>query len=270
VSEVGKLFSDGKLPSDEDLAVLEADSRAGVRRIASALKRRRAEREEEKRRIERMLERERSLWESGVSYIAGVDEVGVGPFAGPVVAAAVVFPCGVHIEGIKDSKQLSHARRVELDRIIRGNALSIGIGAVEPDEIDRLNIYEASLKAMRLAILGLDMKIQHVLVDGRAIPGIGVPQEAIPGGDTTIFSIAAASIVAKVHRDGLMTRYDDMFPQYGFARHKGYGTAEHIRALREHGPCEIHRKSFDWRTAAAVCGRLARRPQRSALNPQPK
>jgi len=258
VAEIGRLFGDGRAASDGEMALLEADPRAGVRRIAASLKRRAAERDAERRRIERMLERERALWEGGVSYVAGVDEVGVGPFAGPVVAAAVVFPPGVLIEGVRDSKQLSHARRVKLDSAIRKAAISIGIGAVEPEEIDRLNIYEASLKAMRLAVLGLDVKIQHALVDGRVIPGLGVPQEAIPGGDATIFSIAAASIVAKVHRDGIMVCYDGLYPQYGFARHKGYGTAEHLRALRRHGPCEIHRRSFEWREAAVLCGRGGR------------
>lgn len=249
VAEIEKLFGDGRLSSNGEIALLESDPRAGVRRIAAMLRKRRARRERERERLDRMLARERSLWERGIQYIAGVDEVGVGPFAGPVVAAAVVFPRGIFIEGVRDSKQLNHARRVQLDSVIRGAALSVGLGAVEPEEIDRLNIYEASLKAMRLAVMSLDLKVQHVLVDGRSIPGIAIPQEAIPDGDMEVFSIAAASIVAKVHRDGIMERYHDMYPQYGFARHKGYGTAEHIMALRRHGPCEIHRRSFDWRRA---------------------
>ena len=136
---------------------------------------------------------------------------------------------------------------MRLDGIIRRAVLGVGIGLVDVDEIDRINIYEAALKAMRLAILDVNIKVQHVLVDGRRIPALGIPQEVITNGDEKVFSIAAASIVAKVYRDNLMLLYDREFPQYGFARHKGYGTAEHIRALREHGPCEIHRRSFNWR-----------------------
>jgi ribonuclease HII len=234
----------GETPSESELALLDADPRAGVRRIASVLRKRNERQDRERDRLTALLAHERSLWEKGVSYIAGVDEVGVGPFAGPVVAAAVVFPRGTAIEGIRDSKQLNHDRRMDLDGAIRREALSIGIGLVEAPEIDRLNIFRATLEAMRLAILDLKMKVQHVLVDGRTIPGIGIPQDAVVGGDGKIFSIAAASIVAKVHRDNLMISYDKQYPHYGFARHKGYGTAEHIRALREHGPCEIHRRSF--------------------------
>ena len=234
----------GEIPSDTELALLEADPRAGARRIASVLKKRCARQGREHDRIAALLAHERSLWEKGVSYIAGVDEVGVGPFAGPVVAAAVVFPRGTAIEGVRDSKQLNHDRRTKLHGAIRREALSVGIGLVEAEEIDRINIFRATLEAMRLAILDLKMKIQHVLVDARTIPGIGIPQEAIVGGDGKIFSIAAASIVAKVYRDNLMLSYDKQYPHYGFARHKGYGTAEHIRAIREHGPCEIHRRSF--------------------------
>lgn len=248
VKQVGERFlASGEVPSRDEFALLESDPRAGVRRVASTLKKRSEKKEREKRRIYEMLERETLLWGSGISYIAGVDEVGVGPFAGPVVAAAVVFSPDVHLEGIRDSKKLDHKRRVKLDEDIRRVALAFGIGLVDVEDIDRLNIRRAALQAMRLAILDLNMKVQHVLVDGGEIPGIGIPQEAIIDGDEKVYSIAAASIIAKVHRDNIMLLYDSEFPQYGFARHKGYGTAEHIRALKEHGPCEIHRKSFEWR-----------------------
>lgn len=250
VREIGERFGgmDG-LPGEELLATLEGDGRAGVRRIAAGLRGRAERRARERRRIDAMLERERALWAGGVSYIAGIDEVGVGPFAGPVVAAAVVFSPGIYFEGIRDSKRLSHKQRVKLDGEIRRTALGVGVGLVDVEEIDRLNILQASLKAMRLALVDMGIKVQHVLVDGREIPGIGIPQDAIAGGDDSVFSIAAASIVAKVHRDGLMVAYDSEFPRYGFSRHKGYGTAEHIRALKQHGPCEIHRKSFSWQEA---------------------
>ncbi len=249
VRELEETLRRNDAPSPAEIALLEADPRAGVRRIASALKKRAARREDERNRLCALLAHEQSLWKKGVSYIAGVDEVGVGPFAGPVVAAAVIFPRGTFLDGIRDSKELSHERRVRLDGAIRKKALSVGIGLVDVGEIDRINIFRATLNAMRLAILDLKMKAQHVLVDGKTIPGIGIPQEAIVGGDRKIFSIAAASIVAKVYRDNLMLQYDRQYPQYGFARHKGYGTAEHIRALNAHGPCEIHRRSFDWRGA---------------------
>lgn len=250
IRQIEERFLRGAEPlAAEALALLDTDPRAGARRVAATLRRRAAAREGEQRRIETMLAREEVLWARGVSYVAGVDEVGVGPFAGPVVAAAVVFAPGVRIPGVRDSKQLDHGRRVVLDGLIRKAALGIGIGSVEPEEIDRLNIHQASVKAMRLALLGLPLRVQHVLVDARVIPGIGIPQEAIIGGDAIVFSIAAASIVAKVHRDALMIACDAEYPEYGFKRHKGYGTAEHIRALREHGPCPLHRRSFDWRSA---------------------
>jgi ribonuclease HII len=247
VQQLSKRFMGAdSVPAAEEIAVLERDPRTGVRRIASILRKRMDRTKAEKSRIDSMLSREKTLWKQGVSYIAGVDEVGVGPFAGPVVAAAVVFPRGIRIDGIRDSKRLDHDRRIKLDEIIRQSALGVGIGLVDVDEIDRMNIYQAALKAMRLALLNVKIKVQHVLVDGRRIPAIGIPQEVIVDGDDTVFSIASASIVAKVYRDTLMILYDREFPQYGFARHKGYGTAEHIRALREHGPCEIHRRSFNW------------------------
>ncbi len=248
VKEIGERFlSREDSPSYEEIATLESDPRSGARRVATVLKKRMEKTEAEKHRIDSMLQRERQLWDQGVSYVAGVDEVGIGPFAGPVVAAAAVFPKGVYLEGIRDSKKLDHTRRVKLEKIIRETALGIGVGLVDVDEIDRLNIYEAALKAMRLAILNVNIKVQHVLVDGRRIPEVGIPQEVICSGDEKIFSIAGASIVAKVYRDNLMILFDREFPQYGFARHKGYGTAEHIRAIREHGPCRLHRRSFNWR-----------------------
>ncbi len=237
-------------PAPGEVAALEADPRAGARRVAASLRRRAAESERESIRIGNMLAREEALWARGVSYVAGVDEVGVGPFAGPVVAAAVVFAPGVRVPGVRDSKRLDHARRVAIDALVRKAAIAVGVGAVEPEEIDRLNIRRAALEAMRLAILALAIRVEYILVDARTIPGIGIPQEPIVNGDGLVFSIAAASIVAKVHRDAVMTAYDAEYPAYGFARHKGYGTAEHIRALREHGPCPIHRRSFDWRGGA--------------------
>jgi ribonuclease HII len=184
------------------------------------------------------------LWRVGIRHVAGVDEVGMGPLAGPVVAAAVVLPPGTRLDGVADSKVLRAAAREELAVEIQRRALSVGIGMVEPDEIDRLNIYQAGLRACRLAVEALAVVPGFVLVDGREIPGLPMPQSAYPKGDTFVCSIAAASIVAKVHRDGLMRELDDRYPGYGFARHMGYSTRAHFAAIREHGPSPIHRRSF--------------------------
>ena len=177
--------------------------------------------------------------------IAGVDEAGRGPLAGPVVAAAVVFPPGTHVPGVADSKQLTAAQRERLDGEIRACALAIGISIVEADEIDRVNIYQAGMRAKREAIAALTPIVPgFVLVDGREIPGIRAPQSAYVKGDAFVLSIAAASIVAKVHRDALMRSLDGIHPGYGFGRHMGYATPSHLRALREQGPSPIHRRSF--------------------------
>jgi ribonuclease HII len=193
-----------------------------------------------------MLARERELWATGLAHVAGVDEVGVGPLAGPVVAAAVVLPRDVKLVGVRDSKTLTAAQRAPLDERIRATAVAIAVGVVEVEEIDRLNIYWASIRAMALAVAGLAVTPEHLLIDGRArrIPECAVDQTAIVDGDRLVYSIAAASIVAKEHRDRLMRELDGKYPGYGFARHVGYATAAHMRALKALGPCAIHRRSF--------------------------
>ena len=183
-------------------------------------------------------------WTKGVGFLCGIDEVGRGPLAGPVVAASVILPEGCHIEGIKDSKKLSPKRREELFDKIRNNAIAVGLGIVEPILIDRINILQATYEAMRRAILSMRVFPEYVIVDGRPIPNLPLPQEGIVKGDSLSISIGAASIVAKVLRDRIMEMYDLIFPQYGFARNKGYGTKEHIEALFRYGPCPIHRRSF--------------------------
>ena len=183
-------------------------------------------------------------WTKGVGFLCGIDEVGRGPLAGPVVAASVILPEGCHIEGIKDSKKLSPKRREELFDKIRNNAIAVGLGIVEPILIDRINILQATYEAMRRAILSMRVFPEYVIVDGGPIPGLPLPQEGIVKGDSLSISIGAASIVAKVLRDRIMEMYDLIFPQYGFARNKGYGTKEHIEALFRYGPCPIHRRSF--------------------------
>jgi ribonuclease HII len=188
---------------------------------------------------------ERLLWRVGIRYVAGVDEVGMGPLAGPVVAAAVILPPETRLPGVADSKQLTAAQRERLDRDVRAAALAIGLGVVEPDEIDRLNIYHAAMKAKRAALAALAPLVPgFVLVDGREIPGLGVPQSAYPKGDGFVLSIAAASIVAKVHRDAIMRELEAVHPGYGFGRHMGYATAAHRRAIEERGPSPVHRRSF--------------------------
>ncbi len=185
------------------------------------------------------------LKRQGVRLIAGVDEVGIGPLAGPVVAAAVVLRCDKRIRGLDDSKKLSDRNRKELFGVIINSSLSVGIGIVDSPAIDRINILQASLRAMRAAVEALSEKPDHILVDGiRKIPGIAAPQTAIMHGDRTSSAIATASIVAKVFRDRLMEVYDLIYPHYGFSSHKGYGTKRHIKVLKKFGPAPIHRRSF--------------------------
>jgi len=176
--------------------------------------------------------------------VAGVDEAGRGPLAGPVVAAAVVLDDLHPIAGLADSKKLSATRREALFDEIRAKALCCSIAVASVEEIDRLNILQATLLAMRRAVLGLRLKPKMVLVDGNRLPTLDMPAEAIVKGDALVPAISAASILAKVHRDRWCVQVDEQYPQYGFAGHKGYGTALHMAALREHGACIHHRRSF--------------------------
>jgi ribonuclease HII len=228
------------------LRKLQRDPRTGARRLYKMLAKRYDEQKKERNRLDAMLHFERLLWKAGIERIAGVDEVGMGPLAGPVVAASVVFPPGTEIDGIDDSKALDEETRNRLDQEIRAKASAFAIGRVEVEEIDRINIYHAGIRAMQLAVSNLPVAPQHILVDSRTIPGFTQPQNSFDKGDGINFSIAAASIVAKVYRDRLMTELDAQYPGYGFASHKGYATPEHQRAIRELGPCAIHRRSFDY------------------------
>lgn len=188
---------------------------------------------------------EEMLARKGYSAVCGVDEVGRGPLAGPVVAAAVIMPPGVRIMGLRDSKKLSSLRREEIFEEIAGMGLACSIGIIDNEGIDKMNILKASLMAMRKAVMDLKRAPDFVLVDGNfAIPKISQPQFAIVKGDAHCHSIAAASVVAKVTRDRIMDRYQALYPSYSFSRHRGYPTPEHLSELREHGPCDIHRKSF--------------------------
>lgn len=187
---------------------------------------------------------EEQLEDLGIKYIAGVDEVGRGPLAGPVVVAAVILPLNLRIKGINDSKKLSLKKRNELYKIILNEALAVNVSFIDERVIDEINIYEATKKGMLEAISGLKIKPEHVLIDAMPLRELAIPHTSIIHGDALSASIGAASIIAKVTRDEYMDKMDIKYPNYGFKHHKGYCTKEHLEALEKYGPCEIHRKSF--------------------------
>ena len=190
------------------------------------------------------LELEKQLQEQGLWPACGCDEAGAGPLAGPVCAGAVILPPEIIIEGLDDSKKLSEKKREALYAVITEKAVAWAVAFVEPWEIDQINILNARMKAMDMAICSLKTPAVYALIDGNQSRGISLPCQTVLKGDSRVYSIAAASILAKVSRDRLMEEYDKAYPQYGFAKHKGYGTAAHYAALREFGACPIHRVSF--------------------------
>ena len=198
--------------------------------------------EKELLRLEGMLEYEKKY--QAAAFVCGVDEAGRGPLAGPVVAGAVILPKDLKILYLNDSKKLTEKRREELYLEIQEKAFSWNVGIVGPDVIDQINILQATYVAMRQAVGGLSVKPDVLLNDAVVIPGLSMHQEKIIHGDAKSLSIAAASVMAKVTRDHMMMEYDKLFPEYGFVKNKGYGTAVHIQALREYGPCPIHRRTF--------------------------
>lgn len=219
-----------------------ADSRAGVQKVIQKYEKEEEKYRQELLRTEQMKEFEYKYKE--YPYICGIDEVGRGPLAGPVVAGAVILPKDENILYLNDSKQLSAKKREELYDVILEKAVGVGIGVVSPAEIDRVNILQATYEAMRIAIQNLPVKPDLLLNDAVTIPKVDIKQVGIVKGDARSVSIAAASIVAKVTRDRMMVEYDQTYPAYHFASNKGYGSKEHIDALRQVGPCEIHRKTF--------------------------
>src|SRR5262250_2720335 len=255
LKEIQDKYAAGNSVSSAILRKLQRDPRAGARRLYKVLSKRYDDQKKERGRLDAMLHFERLLWKAGIQHIAGVDEVGMGPLAGPVVAAAVVFPPGTEIHDIDDSKALDEETRNRLDEEIRRRASAFALGIVEVDEIDRINIYHAGIRAMQLALSNLPIPPQHILVDSRTVPGFAQPQNSFDKGDGINFSIASASIVAKVYRDRLMMELDSRYPGYGFASHKGYATPEHQNAIREFGPCPIHRRSFDY--IRELCGQYS-------------
>jgi ribonuclease HII len=224
---------------------LEADTRQGAHHLARQIRDRRRKNRAEGQRLHNLLRFEIDLWEQGFNFIAGVDEAGMAPLAGPVVAAAVILPRHYKLRRLNDSKQiLDEAVRSELARQIKQDALVWAVGRAEVEEIDTINIYHAGLLAMRRAVEGLNSQPDFVLVDARRIPHCATPQRGIIKGDTLSASIAAASIIAKTTRDALMCEFDSLHPGYNFATHKGYPTPEHCRLLKELGAAPIHRRSF--------------------------
>ncbi|MDR3287994.1 MAG: ribonuclease HII [Peptococcaceae bacterium] len=226
------------------MAGYEEDSRASVRRLAASYRQRAARRAKEQARIERLLVEEKKLWRQGVQWIAGIDEAGRGPLAGPVYAAACVLPEKFALPGLNDSKKLSESRREQLFREIQEQALFYSVSSADAAEIDRLNILEASKLAMQRAVAALAVAPQYLLIDAVSLSAINIPQLALIGGDGLSASIAAASILAKVSRDRFMHELHQQYPAYGFDKHKGYPTLEHRQALARLGVCPFHRRTY--------------------------
>ncbi len=201
--------------------------------------------EKEEQRLISLKEIEEEIYNSGANYICGIDEAGRGPLAGPVVVAAVIMPRNSMIEGVNDSKKVSEKKREALYDIITNEAISYGVGIIDQKEIDRVNILNATKEGLTMAVKELSPKPDTIIVDAlNNIDTLGIPYKSIIKGDAKCYSISAASIIAKVTRDRIMRQWDELYAQYGFAKHKGYGTASHIQAIKEYGPCPLHRKSF--------------------------
>jgi len=247
------------------LSALKDDPRAGARAVAERIEKRNHQAQAEGRRLTRLCAFELPLWDQGITLVGGVDEVGMAPLAGPVIAAAVILRPGCRIKGVNDSKQLTPEERDALDPEIRAQAVAVGIGRAEVAEIDSINIYRAGLVALKRAVLALFPQPQHLLVDARKLDGLTMPQQPIIKGDAKSITIGAASIVAKVHRDRLMAQLDAEYPGYGFADHKGYPTPDHLDALERLGACALHRRSF-----APVAKKLGLIPEQQELFATPK
>jgi ribonuclease HII len=227
------------------LTTLKQDSRVSVSRLLDKWQQKQQKKIWEKERIQKLYEQERILTSQGYNLIAGVDEAGRGPLAGPVVVASVILPLGCHLPLLNDSKKLSAKQREELYYAIKEVAIAVRHAIIDIDIIDQVNIYQATILGMYDVIYGLEPKPQAVLIDAVPLPDLTMHSISLIGGDAISASIGAASIIAKVERDKLMLELDEKFPQYGFAKHKGYGTAEHLKAIQQYGPCSIHRTSFE-------------------------
>lgn len=243
ISAIRAVFGEASIEELPGLmAEYKKDERSGVQALLASAAKKLEALEKEKQRTERMKQYEYQYAES--AFICGIDEVGRGPLAGPVVAGAVILPKDCDILYLNDSKKLSEKKREELYDVIMEKAVAAAVGYASPERIDEINILQATYEAMRQAISGLAVQPDLLLNDAVTIPGVDIRQVPIIKGDAKSVSIAAASIIAKVTRDRLMTEYDTVFPEYGFAANKGYGSAAHIAALKQYGPCPIHRRSF--------------------------
>lgn len=240
IKELTAVFAAGQITEDF-LAACRADSRKAVGTLVRRYERAQAEHE----RLLAMYRYEHLAWAEGREIVAGVDEAGRGPLAGPVSVAAVILPHDLCIPKLNDSKKLSAKVREELFDEIQAKAIAVSSTLVDAATIDRVNIYQATINGMYEAIFALKPQPQEVLIDAVPLENLPMPSSSIIKGDAKSASIAAASIIAKVTRDRLMDEYDKLYPEYGFAQHKGYGTAQHIEALRKYGPCPIHRVSFE-------------------------
>lgn len=223
---------------------LRADTRPGAKAIVEAIDKRRREHRAEGQRLRTMLVFEQALWATGTAHVAGVDEAGMSPLAGPVCAAAVILHPGSRIADVDDSKKLDAKTRARLAVEIKATAAAWSVGWATVEEIDTINIYWAGLLAMKRAVLGLGLPPQHLLIDARRLKDLEIPQERIVKGDARSLSIAAASILAKTSRDLVMQELDETHPGYGFAQHKGYPVKSHVAALERLGACAAHRRSF--------------------------
>ena len=246
IPELKERFVDRERPVPKGLIeALESDARQSAQHLAKQIRERWRKNRAEGQRLHNLLRFEIELWAEGFNLVAGVDEAGMAPLAGPVIAAACILPRDYKLRGLNDSKQiLDETLRYELAKQIKADAIAWSVGRAEVEEIDQLNIYHAGLLAMRRAVEGLESQPDFVLVDARRIPYCTAPQRGIIKGDTLSASIAAASIIAKTTRDALMCEFDSVHPGYNFASHKGYPTPEHCRLLKELGALPIHRRSF--------------------------
>ncbi len=233
-----------KDPSEVLLQACLRDERSGVRRLAERYTKNKQALLVEDKRIQQLLCEEKKLWKQGFLMLAGLDEAGRGPLAGPVVAAACILPAKFSLPGLDDSKKLSESKREKLFLEIQRQALDYSLGSAEPAEIDVLNILQATKLAMKRALEGLKVRPHYLLIDALELPLIDLPQLPLVGGDGLSASIAAASILAKVTRDHWMKELHTVYPEYAFNSNKGYGTSEHMKVLRRLGPCPLHRHSF--------------------------
>ncbi len=244
VNQIAELLSHQDV-SLQLMNTLKQDSRISVSRLLARWEQKQQNLLLEKQRIQNLYTQERLLTNSGHTHIAGIDEAGRGPLAGPVVVGAVILPLGCHLPLLNDSKKLSAKQRETLYHTIQEVAIAVQHVVIDIETIDEINIYQATVLGMYRAIEKLSPQPQAVLIDAVPLPELSMPSLSLIGGDAISASIGAASIIAKVERDWLMMQLDEQFPQYGFAKHKGYGTADHLKAIQQYGPCPAHRRSFE-------------------------